>query len=416
MTRDFSSAPTWRPLLKGAGAGIALFLAWLYGRALWSLANSTGGMDNKFSKLAREDYLSFLIGQNLIVLVAYLLLWIAAMFLIVPPLAAIVRRSPWRGRGSILIPAFLLAMLLHEYFLMRLIHSRPYFLSEGQLGSWSYGMLQAAPESWRPAIGSALFSVLPWAVLVLAGCWWIWALRTKPRLRLIAVSVALLAGASAAFAAIPRKPEIQAKHGENRPMNVIVIASDSLRGDRLGYAGYKPARADGAAAGGVSPNIDAWAQDAVRFERCYVPMASTLESAVSMMSSTYPHTNGIRHMYPDRETVEASRGLVRPIASVLKEKGYDTAAIGDWCAGFYEMMPLGFDDISVSSFDNFRIYMSQAVFMAHFVVPLYFDNPLGYEIFPQVGSFAQFVTPEVVTRRVEDKLAEQARTRARERP
>jgi arylsulfatase A-like enzyme len=409
MTRDFSSAPTWRPLLKGAGAGIALFLAWLYGRALWSLANSTGGMDNKFSKLAREDYLSFLIGQNLIVLVAYLLLWIAAMFLIVPPLAAIVRRSPWGGRGSILIPAFLLAMLLHEYFLMRLIHSRPYFLSEGQLGSWFYGMLQAAPESWRPAVSSALFSVLPWAVLVLAGCWWIWALRTK-RLRLIAVSVALLAAASAAFAAIPRKPEVQAKHGENRPMNVIVIASDSLRGDRLGYAGYKPARADGAAAGGVSPNIDAWAQDAVRFERCYVPMASTLESAVSMMSSTYPHTNGIRHMYPDRETVEASRGLVRPIASVLKEKGYDTAAIGDWCAGFYEMMPLGFDDISVSSFDNFRIYMSQAVFMAHFVVPLYFDNPLGYEIFPQVGSFAQFVTPEVVTRRVEDKLAEQARS------
>jgi arylsulfatase A-like enzyme len=43
--------------------------------------------------------------------------------------------------------------------------------------------------------------------------------------------------------------------------------------------------------------------------------------------------------------------------------------------------------------------------MAHFVVPLYFDNPLGYRIFPQLQAFAQFVTPEVVTARVERRLA-----------
>jgi arylsulfatase A-like enzyme len=49
--------------------------------------------------------------------------------------------------------------------------------------------------------------------------------------------------------------------------------------------------------------------------------------------------------------------------------------------------------------------MSQAVVMAHFVVPLYFDNALGYKIFPQLGAFAQFVTPEVVTDRVEKRLA-----------
>jgi arylsulfatase A-like enzyme len=38
-------------------------------------------------------------------------------------------------------------------------------------------------------------------------------------------------------------------------------------------------------------------------------------------------------------------------------------------------------------------------------VPLYFDNALGYRVFPQLKSFAQFVTPEVVTKRVEQRLA-----------
>jgi arylsulfatase A-like enzyme len=53
--------------------------------------------------------------------------------------------------------------------------------------------------------------------------------------------------------------------------------------------------------------------------------------------------------------------------------------------------------------------MSQAVVMAHFVIPLYFDHPAGYAIFPQLGSFAQFVTPEVVTSRVKGRMAKAAK-------
>jgi arylsulfatase A-like enzyme len=129
------------------------------------------------------------------------------------------------------------------------------------------------------------------------------------------------------------------------------------------------------------------------------------------MSSQYPQSHGIRQMYPNRETVKEAEKRTVPLASLLRERGYDTAAIGDWCAGYYEIMPLGFEHISVSSFDNFKIYMSQAVVMAHFVVPLYFDNGLGYRIFPQLQSFAQFVTPKVVTERVEKRLESAAANR-----
>ena len=133
-----------------------------------------------------------------------------------------------------------------------------------------------------------------------------------------------------------------------------------------------------------------------------------MESGVQLMSSQYPQSHGIRQMYPNRETVEAMKKRVVPLPTLLRQRGYDTAAIGDWCAGYYEVVPLGMEHLSVSSFDNFKIYMSQAVVMAHFVIPLYFDNPFGYQIFPQLESFAQFVTPEVVTGRVEKRLAQVA--------
>ena len=181
-----------------------------------------------------------------------------------------------------------------------------------------------------------------------------------------------------------------------------------MRGDRLGCAGYRPQRSDGPAAAGVSPTIDKLADQSIRFENCYTAIASTIESGIQLMASQYPHSNGIRQMYPDRETVETTNRTTTPIASLLREKGYDCAAIGDWCAGYYEVVPLGFEHVSVSSFDNFKIYMSQAVVMAHFVVPLYFDNALGYRVFPQLKSFAQFVTPEIVTKRVEQRLESMA--------
>jgi arylsulfatase A-like enzyme len=54
--------------------------------------------------------------------------------------------------------------------------------------------------------------------------------------------------------------------------------------------------------------------------------------------------------------------------------------------------------------------MSQAIYMAHPVLPLYFDNPVGYWLFPKMESSAFFVTPEVVTDRAVERLAEQAKS------
>lgn len=391
------------------GVGIGLFLAFQYASSLWNLASRTGGMDSKFSQVAVDDYRGFLIHQNLWVLVGYALVGLTAWLILVPMLSALASRwaehRAWKLAGA----SVLACALLHGYFMFRLVDTRPYFTSDAAFGSWYYAILDLPPKSWRSTIHLVLFKLPIWMTLAGVVVWWWRCFGKHGRSLMAGCAGVILAGFAwsgwSDSAGGSRAPMAVQK---GRQMNVLIIGSDSLRGDKLGYAGYRPARTDGPAAAGVSPNIDRWSKEASVFELCRTPLGSTFESGISVMTSTYPHTHGIQQMFPTLEELDEMRHRTVPIAELAAGKGFDTASVGDWCAGFFELTPLGFEKISVSSFDNFQIYMSQVVLMAHFIVPLYFDNELGYRLFPQIRSFAQFVTPEVVTRRVERMLEEQA--------
>ena len=392
-----------------AVSGTTLFFLFQYCSALVRLGESSGAMENKFSALARDKYMGFLIWQNVQVLIAYAILAVVFALVLQPFVSLLCRRfaigkTKWR-----LLAVVAGAFLIHGYFTLRLVDTRPYFLSDAKFGHWYYHALDLVPGAVKPAFFFALFKVLPLAVAGYA-VWW--HLRNLPRLGRIGVPAAALALSAAFVWKSGFLPGASVTHGSTKEQvrNVIIIGSDSLRGDMLGCNGYQPRRSDGLAAGGVSPHIDSLASRSVNFGNCFTPIASTLESNTSLMSSRYPHSHGLRHMYPDEETVNATKAQIDPIARVLSEKGYDTAAFGDWCAGFYQLMPLGFEHVSVSNFDNFKIYMSQAVVMSHFVIPLYFDHPAGYAVFPHLGSFANFVTPEVVTDRVKVRMDEVAQS------
>jgi len=399
-----NDAPGFLQVLCGA----TLFFAFQYASALMRLGKSSGAMENKFSALAKDKYLDFLIWQNVYALAAYAILAVLFAFVLQPLLAHVCRRFSIRAWWWKIALGIGGAFLIHGFFVLRLVETRPYFLSDAKFGYWYYEIINAVPDPAKPAFFLLFFTVLP-LLTVLYAVWW-HLRRLSPKGRGIAAAsvaaiVALLVWKSGLLSPSGKQPAADA----SRP-NVIIIGSDSLRSDRLGCNGYRPRRTDGLAAGGVSPRIDALAARSVNFTDCYTSIASTLESGTSLMASVYPHTHGLRHMYPDEKTVAAAKATIRPIAPLLAEKGYDTAAFGDWCAGYYELMPLGMETVSVSSFDNFKIYMSQAVVMAHFVIPLYFDHPAGYALFPQLGSFAQFVTPGVVTDRVEKRLSKVAST------
>ncbi len=384
--------------------GTSIFLALQYGIALWRLAHSSAEMENKFSALATDKYMGFLVLQNLQMVIAYVVLAVAGAMLIQPFVALwTAARSRSRTRRGVILRTLILSVLLHGFFALRLVKTRPYFIDQAEFGNWYYGLLEIVPP---PALW-VLFTVLPLAVIAFALLWQI--RRHGRRGWMVAAVITAIIALTAGITRYQDRPPRQAA-ATGKPLNVIIIGSDSLRGDLLGCAGYQPQRADGAASAGVSPIIDGLASQSTRFQNCYTSIASTMESGVQLMSSQYPQSHGIRQMYPNRETVEATKSRIETLPTLLNKRGYDTAAIGDWCAGYYEVIPLGMKTISVSDFDNFKIYMSQAVVMAHFVVPLYFDNPLGYQLFPQLESFAQFVTPEVVTGRVEHRLASAAKT------
>ncbi|MEM1083464.1 MAG: sulfatase [Verrucomicrobiota bacterium] len=391
---------------RRAALGVLLFLAFHYAVGIWRLANQSGAMESQFSRLAIEDHRSYLIGQNLLVLVAYLLIGVAA-WLIVMPLVSWMAQRLKRTPGWLDVPiTFLSCSLVHGYFMFRLVHSRPYFTGDAAFGDWYYKVLDWPPEALQAGINGFVFDVLPWLAAVALLVWWWRCFERTGRVVLMAL-VAL--GLAFPLMKAIRSSAGGAASNDGQQMNVLVIGSDSLRGDRLGYMGYVPARSDGEAAAGVSPVIDEWAKKAAVFEACRTPIGSTLESGISLMTSAYPQRHGIRQMFASRGEIEEMERRVTPLAELMAREGYDTLAIGDWCAGYYEVTPLGFEEVEVSSFDSFRIYMSQAVFLAHFVVPLYFDNELGYRLFPQIRSFAQFVTPEVVTERVEERIRRQAK-------
>ncbi|MEI6675373.1 MAG: sulfatase-like hydrolase/transferase, partial [Verrucomicrobiota bacterium] len=398
--RSAGPSASYLPVVTGVG----VFLAYQYAAALWHLAHQAGGMENKFSVLARDEHLGFLIGQNLQMLLAYAIVALIGAYLLQPWVAWWSARSTYRSFGVIALRGLLLSTIVHGYCTLRLVDTRPYFLNEESFANWYFRGLEMLPAAAKPVVFQGLFSVLPMLVIAAA---LLWQVQRRGRKGWQVAGVLVVAGVGCGM--VLRQPggSAGAMTKSNRP-NILILASDSLRGDKLGCAGYRPARGAGAATAGVSPQIDVLAARSIRFERCYAPIASTMESGVSLMASQYPQTHGIRQMYPDRKTVDTTTQQVLPMAKILRENGYDTAVIGDWCAGYYEVVPLGFEDISVSTFDNFKIYMSQAVVMAHFVVPLYFDNALGYRLFPQLKSFAQFVTPEVVTGRVEERLAKAA--------
>lgn len=395
-------------VLRWVIAGIAAFLLVLYLRSVWGLVATAGEMENKFSKLASERYLPFLVWQNIRVGLAYLAVGVAGVVLLWPVVLLWLgrRRS---GRFGVFWRAFAAAALMHGYFVLRLVQARPYFVSEDYYGNWFYRLLEFPPEPLRSWLVGLLFGVLPWFFGGWLVLWYGRRMWRAGRVGKVACAVAgVVVLVMPVVAWVSRSGSKPARVEEGAAPNIVILASDSLRGDRLGFTGYRPGRSDGLAAGGVSPRIDGLTEDSQVFGKCFTPLASTIESTASLMSSSYPHSHGIRQMYPDRETMEKSNSSLTTLAGVLRQKGYDTAAIGDWCAAVYEVMPMDFEHIDVSTFDNFRVYMTQAVFIEHFVVPLYLDNPVGYLLFPEVQSFAEFVTPEVVTDRVLDRLAERA--------
>lgn len=98
---------------------------------------------------------------------------------------------------------------------------------------------------------------------------------------------------------------------EPRP-NLLLISIDTLRADHLGFYGYEPT---------TSPNLDAFAERSVVFDKAISPTGWTLPALASFMTSAYSSTHGCWFF---TSTLDPS---FTTLAEMLRDAGYDTAAV-----------------------------------------------------------------------------------------
>ncbi|MFH1108502.1 MAG: sulfatase-like hydrolase/transferase [Planctomycetota bacterium] len=112
------------------------------------------------------------------------------------------------------------------------------------------------------------------------------------------------------FGACERRDGGGSSHGAGR-LSLLLITLDTTRADRIGCYGYTNAR---------TPTFDGLARSGVLFKDalCQVPL--TLPSHASMLTGTYPATNGVRV-----NGVALGKG-VATLAEVFRDRGYRTAA------------------------------------------------------------------------------------------
>lgn len=125
--------------------------------------------------------------------------------------------------------------------------------------------------------------------------------------------------------AVWRKPVVRPRHIQGKK-NVVLISIDTLRADHLHFMGY---RRD------TSPNLDKLAADSVVFDECFSQAPWTTPSHFSILTGTYPATNGTDHplnLYDPQNPLMLERSprhwnpKIPMLAMILRNQGYETAA------------------------------------------------------------------------------------------
>ncbi len=118
------------------------------------------------------------------------------------------------------------------------------------------------------------------------------------RIRLLSIVLLMAAGFRPAFAAEPR-------------LNLLIITADDMNADSSGWMGSKL---------GATPNLDAFAATAFRFEQCHVSVPICQPSRSALMTGRVPHRNGALGFNPIRTDVPT-------LVETLKNQGYYAAVI-----------------------------------------------------------------------------------------
>ncbi len=376
---------TWTGPLMGA-----LFYAGLFG---WCLLRHQGAEYMGMSDSGITDFIISLFQEEIIALQLRLLgiyLMVGAcagvfanMHWIV--VAAVQGKRPRRGRDRAW-RVFLTVAGYHLWFLIRALITHPQVMYEhfyGAGGFWTRFQVfvsEYMPPDLLDTLAFAYVTVITGAALIVLQR----RLATKIK-RAVSRSkgmygamagAALVCGVAAAMALKPVRPPVTNN-------NILIIAVDSLRADRILNDGFRDL-----------PNLDAFANEATTFTSAWTVMPRTFPSWVSILTARYPHEHGVRHMFPGPKVLAVDR---ETLMTRLSDAGYRTGVVSDFAGDIFSRIELGFETVRVPRF-TLQSNVQLGGYKLHYHLMPYLLTALGgSHSFPILKLYERTADPESLT-------------------
>lgn len=166
--------------------------------------------------------------------------------------------------------------------------------------------------------------------------------------------------------------------------NVLILATDSLRPDRLGINGYSR----------PTPHIDRLLAEGGNFLNARSSLARTFSSFTSILTSRFPPDHGIRHMFPRPEEIESHW---QTLPEVFNQAGYATSLTSDFSGDIFARQGYGFSRIQAPHLTLPNL-IKQRSLEFHYFLLAFLIHPPGRTLFPVMNLMPLGIEPRYVTR------------------
>jgi arylsulfatase A-like enzyme len=161
----------------------------------------------------------------------------------------------------------------------------------------------------------------------------------------------------------PNAREARAAATSSKP-NVIILAADSFRADRLTTS--------------VAPHLSALAAHGTRFDTAYVSLPRTFPSWVTILTGRHAHHHGIRTMFPRWEDRAKDFDA---LPERLRKSGYATAVVSDYAGDIFSRIDLGYERVDAPTFDFKQLVRQRALERQTPLLPI-LHSRFGRALFP----------------------------------
>lgn len=164
-----------------------------------------------------------------------------------------------------------------------------------------------------------------------------------------------------------------------RPPNVLLLAADSFRADRLSAR--------------VTPTLWELRQRATSFDRTYVSLPRTFPSWVTLLTGRHPHHHGIRSMFPRWEDRTKDFDA---LPKRLSAAGYQTGVVSDFAGDIFRRIDLGFGAVETPTFNMREMVRQRALERQTPLFPA-LHSRWGRKVFPVLREIPHAADPFMLT-------------------